>query len=138
MVVALAAFAVPLRAAHAYSSPTSGMPLPVPPTGTSSFDFNFGNSFQTLVAPFQAFFNSLANSIGNQPIVGPSSGSNVPAPTINLPDMNLNGGSHQLDQWFSNLFNLNFAQFATLILNWILWVLGLAQQLIQWLLGQIH
>jgi hypothetical protein len=143
--IAFAVFAliVPLACAHAYSSGGSGIPLPMPSTGTSSFDFNFGSSFQNLLTPFQAFFNSLTNSIGSQPVVGPgtsagSTNSVPPIPTFNLQNVNLQNGPHEIDEWFLNLTHLSLGGIVKTILNFILWVLWLTQQFVQWLISLIH
>ena len=123
-------FIFSLNVAYAYPAGSTGstMPLPQLPTNLNGpYNFNFGDSFENLITPFSSFFNSMKNSIGSQPIVGgPVSPVQVQLPNLN----NLNG--------LNNIGNLSGAQILRFILDWILWVLGLAQQFIQWLLGFVH
>lgn len=112
---------ISLHAAYAYPTGPGGIPLPQPPADTSgSFNISLGDSWQTLIAPFVNFFNSLKNSIGTQPVVGPEIN---PMPS-GIPSFNFGNGSP--------------SDIVKTILNGILWVLSLAQQLIQWVLGFVH
>lgn len=126
--VAALALNFSLNVAHAYPVGSTGsMPLPQFPAGSSgSFNFsdtNLGSSFQTLITPFEEFFKSLQNSIGTQPVVGPTTPETNPslptAPNFNFSHESLSG-------------------FFVTILQGMLWVLGLTQQFIQWLISLIH
>jgi hypothetical protein len=141
MVVIVAAIfvAIPFVPARAYSTATTTLPLPTPSTGSSTFDFSFGGSFSNLIQPFQAFFNDLTGAMGGQAVVGPSAVNNeTPAPVFSNPNLNIQNGPNILGQWLSGLEQLSLTQILAAMLNWIVWVLGLTQQLIHWLLGFIH
>ena len=121
-----------LNAAYAYPAGSGGAPA-------SSSGVTIGSSFQTLIAPFENFFQNLANSIGSQSVLGGGSATTPPRlPTFNfnnIQNVNLQTLVQEIDQWFSNL---NLMKVVTVVLNAILWVLWITQQFVQWLLGLVH
>ncbi|HVM76555.1 MAG TPA: hypothetical protein VMU07_00105 [Candidatus Paceibacterota bacterium] len=136
---ALVAFiAMPIAAAHAYATATTSMPLAAPTTGTSSFDI--GSSFGNLFAPFEAFFNNLMRSMGgSQPILGPGSTGGTPStPVITLSNGTSGTAPQIVNQWFTNLGNMSLVDFFKLILNGVMWVLGLAIAFVQWIANMIR
>ena len=143
MKTALIVFAVIIfvaaSTAAAYAYPLGEQPI------SSSNSTTIENSFNNLAAPFEQFYQSLSNAIGNQPVVGPQSGSgpevipNMPSiSTYNLQDMNVQDVPHELDHWAAGISNFNPSEIITGTLNGIAWVLGLTQQFIQWLLGFVR
>lgn len=64
LVLVLVGFLLSSGTANAYAIGTTS------PTSASPSNISLGISFETLFAPFEAFFESLAGSIGNQPVLG--------------------------------------------------------------------
>jgi len=132
VVLILVGLAFASNVAFAYQVGSIGAP-------PSSSNITIGSSFQTLATPFENFFQSLANSIGNQPILGGPSGMNAPlAPTFNfnnIQSVNIQTLLQEVDHWF---VNLNLSEVVTAVLNGILWVLWIAQQFVQWLLSLVR
>ena len=111
---------------------------PIGSTSPAPSVVTLGTSFQTLVAPFAAFFESLSGSIGSQSVLGGSPASPPPTPSFNFNNIQ-NVNPHivldQVDRWF---MQNSFSQIVTFVLSAIVWVLWLTQQFVQWLLGLIH
>jgi hypothetical protein len=120
------------RIAYAYPAGTGELP-------SSSDTVTAGTSLQTLIAPFENFFESLLGSIGTQPIVGGTIDAQGPVDPgfnfSNIQNTNPQQLLQEVDQWF---MNLNPTEVITAVLNGILWVLWLTQQFVQWLLSLVH
>lgn len=155
--VMAAAFAAPQ--AHAYavgSTPPSNGPMPVAPadysggagtgisggSGAGAGSYNVDNSLQNLVSPFTNFMNSLKwNNNTTINTGGMTSG----FPTINLTPT-LEGGIQntvsqwlsQFDNWFYSVTGVQLSGIFYVLLNAIAWTLGLAQRVVNWLLGLFH
>ena len=127
--------------AHAYaigSSATAGANAP----GGS---FNIGSSLQNLVSPFTNFFNSFhGNSNGAINV----NGTNVALPSVNVSiSTSATGASVQnllsqwvseFDNWFYGVSGVQLSGIMVAILGVFSWALGLAQQVVNWLVGLFH
>lgn len=130
--------------AHAYaigSAPGGGSGAGGAVTG-----YNFGASLQNLISPFTNFINGLKGS-GNGMI-------NVNGASVPLPSINLNGVSasvsgpnvqnllsqwiSQFDNWFYSVSGVQLSGIMVALFSLLLWVLGLAQQVVNWLVGLFH
>jgi hypothetical protein len=141
---------MPVPQAHAYaigSVPTN--------TGTSvgsnaaGGSYDFGSSFQNLVSPFTGFVNSL--KFNNNTTINPNgissgiNGTSFSWPTVNLTPVLGNSVQNTLSQWFSQFDNwfygatgVQLSGIMVAILGVFSWALGLAQQVVNWLLGLFH
>lgn len=116
--------------------------------GTSSAGisgYNFDNSLQNLISPFTNFMSNLAGG-GNQSI-------NVNGTNVALPKVNVNISTSatsasiqnllsqwvsEFDNWFYSVTGVQLSGIMVALLNLLLWVLGLAQQVVNWLVGLFH
>lgn len=107
--------------------------------------YNFGNSLQNLISPFTNFMSNLAGG-GNQSI-------NVNGTNVALPKVNVNISTSatsasiqnllsqwvsEFDNWFYSVTGVQLSGIMVALLNLLLWVLGLAQQVVNWLVGLFH
>lgn len=133
-VVAGVSLAMPVRQARAYAVG------PLPSSTTNNYSPT--NSLENLFAPFTSFFQSLAGSNNTTINVGGGASS---YPTVNVaPDLT-DGAQNFLSQWVSEFDNWVYAKTGVqlsgifvVLLSAISWTLGLAQEVVKWLLGLFH
>lgn len=139
--------------AHAYaigSAPPAGSVSSMPSTpsmpiinsiNSTDYNFDFGNSFQNLVSPFTSFIDSLKwnNTTFN------ASGGTSALPTINLTPTLESGIQNtfsqwlsEFDNWFYGISGVQLSGIFYALLSVTAWALGLAQQVVNWLLGFFH
>jgi hypothetical protein len=116
--------------AHAYS--TSGTTQTSAPTDLSGVN--------TLLSPFENFIQSLKWPTSG-PLVNINTGgisTTITPPQIgfNIDGVNINNNS--LQNLWHEIVAAPLSTIATLILNVIAWVLGVALQIVNWLKGLIH
>ncbi|HVN26292.1 MAG TPA: hypothetical protein VMT99_01380 [Candidatus Paceibacterota bacterium] len=137
LLVAIAASLGALRTAYAYPEGQAAPPMALPPTGGS-----VDGSLENLLSPFTRFLNSMSNSIGSGPIVGPGSSAGPtpapPVPAFKASNVDWQDIPHELDQWFGGLSGGNVAQILKDLLNIITWGLALISQFVQWVASLIH
>lgn len=76
---------------------------------------------------------------GSQPILGPGSTGGTPStPVITLSNGTSGTAPQIVNQWFTNLGNMSLVDFFKLILNGVMWVLGLAIAFVQWIANMIR
>ncbi|HUC01728.1 MAG TPA: hypothetical protein VMA75_02385 [Candidatus Paceibacterota bacterium] len=135
LVVFVAAFvAVPAPQVRAYAVG------PLPSSTTNNYSPT--NSLENLFAPFTNFVQNLAGSSHTTINVG---GGSASYPTVNLaPDLT-HGAQNFLSQWLGEFDNWVYAKTGVhlsgifvVLLNAISWTLGLAQEVVRWLLGLFH
>jgi hypothetical protein len=133
--------------AHAYA--VGSVPSNVG-TGTSAGgSYDFGSSLQNLVSPFTGFVNSL--KFNNNTTINPSgassavNGTSFTWPTVNVAPVLESTVQNTLSQWFNQFDNwlygatgVQLSGIMVAILGVFSWVLGLAQQAVNWLLGLFH
>ena len=138
---------LPAPRAHAYAI---GSDLPVAPTtsslttiGVSGGSYDVGSSLQNLVSPFTGFVDSLKLNGGSTTVN--ASGVGFSWPTVNMTPVLEGTFQNTLSQWFSEFgawfYSVTGVQLSGImlaLLNLFSWVLGLAQQVINWLLGLFH
>ena len=112
-------------------------------TGVSGGSYDIGSSLQNLVSPFSGFINSLKFN-ESAPTVN-ANGVSFSWPTINATPVLENTFQNTLSQWFSEFdawfYSVTGVQLSGImlaLLNLFSWVLGLAQQVVNWLLGLFH
>lgn len=134
VVFAVAFFAVPASQANAYAVGT------VPPGTTNNY--SPANSLENLFTPFTNFFQDLAGSNNTSINVG---GGPTSYPTVNLGSDLTDGAQNFLSQWVAEFDNWVYAKTGIqlsgifiVLLGAISWTLGLAQQVVNWLLGLFH
>lgn len=110
--------------------------------GTASGSYDFGGSLQNLVSPFTGFIDSLK---WNSNTTIDTHGESSAFPTVNLTPVVENGVQNILSQWgseFDNWFygvsGVHLSGIFYVLLNAIAWTLGLAQNVVNWLLGLFH
>lgn len=152
--VTVGAFVVPK--AHAYAigatatTTTDGTSAAGASAGTS---YDIGSSLQNLISPFTGFINSLkfnnnttinANSITNA-VGGGTNSTGFTWPTVNITPVLESGIQNTVSQWLSQFDSwvyqntgVQLSGIFVVILNLFSWVLGLAQQAVNWLLGLFH
>jgi hypothetical protein len=149
-------FAAPQARAYAIGSVSPEAPeMPVAPTssintiGASGANYDFGNSLQSLISPFTGFINSLKfnnNTTMNSGNVSTGiNGVSLSWPTVNLTPVlestvqnTLSQWVSQFDNWFYGVTGVQLSGIMVAILGVFLWALGLAQQVVNWLLGLFH
>lgn len=146
-VIAVFIFAVAFAGApHAHAYTISSEPPADTNAGTGSYDA--GNSLQNLVSPFTNFFSNLKwdNNANNTTTINPG-GPMIPAypTTSNLtPTLEngiqsvVSGWLSQFNSWFYSVTGVQLSGIFYVLLNAIAWTLGLAQQVVNWLLGLFH
>ena len=120
-----------IQQARAYAVGTSSAPA-----GTG---YDPGSSLQNLVSPFTSFFNNLKWN-NNTTINVNNPGTNWP--TVNITPVVENsfegiisGWFTGFDAWFYGLTGVQLSGIFFVILNVISWTLGVAQKVVDWLLG---
>jgi hypothetical protein len=139
-----AAFAAPQAQAYAVDSVSGAGSTPsLTTTGVSNGSYDFGNSFQNLVSPFTGFVNNLKWNNGTTTIN--TNGVSFSWPTINVTPVSKNTFQSTLSQWFGefntwfySVTGIQLSGILAALLNLFSWVLGLAQQAVNWLLGLFH
>jgi len=108
-------------------------------TGTPSGSYDIGGSLQNLISPFTGFFNNL--KFNSNTTIAPSNQAQT-APVTDLTPTVTNDAQNILSQWlgeFDNWFygvsGVRLSGIFYVLLNAIAWTLGLAQQVVNWLLG---
>jgi len=131
-------FAAP-QAAHAYAVGSYSGSI-TPAGGSSSYDI--GNSLQNLVSPFTNFFGSL--KFNNNTTIN-TGGPVQTFPTVNLTPTVASDIQNTVSQWLSDFDNwfyhvsgVQLSGIFYVLLNAISWTLGLAQGVVNWLLGLFH
>jgi hypothetical protein len=116
--------------ANAYAIPSASS------TTSSSLDhsYNFDGSFQNLISPFQNFFNSLEATSTTDLAIHPTS-TMMPALTIPPTAQNIFG---EVDNWFYGLTGFRLSNIAIYILTGLSWILGIAKNISDWLLGLVR
>jgi hypothetical protein len=138
----IAVFVFSASPAHAYAVGPA-----TPSTGSGSYDF--GSSLQNLTSPFTEFVNSLNwnNSTTTNPsgANGGINGTNFAWPTVNItPVLESNVQNvlsqwlSQFDDWFYRTTGVQLSGIIVATLSLFSWALGLAQQVVNWLLGLFH
>lgn len=145
-----------LVAAFVSAAPQAALAYAVGPTagstgsaGAPAANYDIGNSFQNLAAPFTGFLNSLkwsnATPIPSLNMNG-GTGGGIGTGGFTMPSVSgspqlqalLMGWLQQFDNWFYGISGVHVAPIVFVILNAIAWTLGLAQQAVNWLLGAFH
>jgi hypothetical protein len=128
-------FATPTAHAYAVGTVPSN---PTPSVGT----YDVGNSFQNLISPFTGFVNNLK---WNNNTTISSGGHAQTYPTVNLTPVVASGVQNilgqwasEFDNWFYGITGIQLSGILLVLLNAISWTLGLAQQVVNWLLGLFH
>ncbi|MGD1003778.1 MAG: hypothetical protein ABR884_04405 [Minisyncoccia bacterium] len=143
---------MPVSQAHAYaigSVPTNIGTRVGSSAGGGSYDF--GSSFQNLVAPFTGFVKSLKFNNNTNMTMNPSgmstgiNGTSFTWPTVNLAPVlgnsvqnTLSRWFNQFDNWFYSVTGIQLSGIMVAILGVFSWALGLVQQVVNWLLGLFH
>lgn len=141
-----AIIAAPQARAYAVGSVPSAQPagteVPGPATGVSGSSYDIGTSLQNLISPFTGFINDLRWTSGTT--LNPN-GTSFAWPTVNVTPVLESTFQNTLSQWFSQFsawfYGISGVQLSGIfiaLLNLFSWVLGLAQQVVNWLLGVIH
>ena len=125
--------------AHAYAvDPSAGTDIT---TGVNNTNYDVGGSLQNLVSPFSAFINQLkwSDTTGN------ANGTNFTLPTVNLTPVlqstfenALSQWLNEFDTWFFSVTGVQLSGIVIALLSLFAWALGLAQQVVSWLLGLFH
>lgn len=138
-------FAAP-QAAHAYAigsvSPNSS-PVPGQSATTAGGSYDVGGSFQNLISPFTNFFSSL--KLNNNTKIN-TGGQTSGFPSVNLTTPAVSTGAQNIlsqwlgefDNWFYGISGVHLSGIFQVLLNAIAWTLGLAQRVVNWLLGLFH
>ena len=124
--------------AHAYAVGS----VPINTTGSASENYDIGNSLQNLISPFTGFINSL--KLNNNTTI--NTGGHAPAfPTVNLTPVletsiqsTVSQWLSEFNNWFYGISGIQLSGIFYVFLNAIAWTLGLAQQVVNWLLGLFH
>ncbi len=141
---------MPVPQAHAYA--VGSVPAGIPTAasgGTASTSYNIGASFQNLISPFTGFINGLKfnnnTTINPNGLGGGMNGTNFTLPTVNLTPIlestvqkTLSQWFGQFDNWIYSMTGVQLSGISLVILEAFSWVLGLAQQVVNWLLGLFH
>lgn len=107
-------------------------------TGTTS-GYNFGDSLQGLISPFTGFISNL--KLNNNTTI--DAGAQTPThSTVNVAPA-VDGGIQntvsqwlgQFDNWFYGVSGVRLSGIFYVLLNALAWTLGLAQRVVDWLLG---
>jgi len=133
-----AAFIVYSPAARAYEIPSAGQ-LPVPPViaaSGSAQDYDFTNSFGSLLSPFENFFNSMKGGNASIPVtlnVGNNASTTI---TIGIDvQQYINQYISQFDAWFYNATGVHIEWILNIFVNIIYWAIGLANGAVRWIVG---
>lgn len=109
---------------------------------TSSGSYDIGNSFQNLFSSFTGFIKNL--SWNNNTSIN-TAGTASTWPTVNLTPVVegsvqniLSQWLSEFDNWFYRLTGVQLSGIFVVLLNLISWTLGLAQQVVNWLIGLFH
>jgi hypothetical protein len=150
VVCMIADFAASQAHAYAVGSVAPEVPTPASLATTSSLSdsaaggssYNFGNSLQGLLSPFTGFINSLQL---NNNTTANTNGVSFTWPTVNMTPVlestfqnTLSQWFNEFDVWFYSVTGVQLSGILVAILNLFSWVLGLAQQAVNWLLGVFH
>jgi hypothetical protein len=111
--------------------------------------YDFGSSFQNLISPFTGFINNLKFNSGTTINVNGANnamtGAGFSWPTVNVAPVLESTVQNTLSQWFSQFDNwfygatgVQLSGIMVAILGVFSWALGLAQQVVNWLLGLFH
>jgi hypothetical protein len=138
---------MPVPQAHAYA--IGSVPPNITPGAAAGGSYDFGSSLQNLVSPFTGFINSL--KFNNKTTMNPSkmstgmNGTSFTWPTVNLTPVikstvqnTLSQWIGEFDNWFHGVTGVQLSGIMVAILGAVSWVLGLAQQVMNWLLGLFH
>jgi len=132
----VALLGIPQAHAYAVGSVSTGTTVGV---GAAGSNYDIGNSLQNLVSPFTGFINTLKSNT----MVG-LNGTTVSLP-VNITPVVEGGVQNTVSQWFSDFGNwfygvtgIQLSGITLAILNVLSWTLGLAQQVVNWLLGLFH
>ena len=135
-----AVFAAPQ--AHAYA--IGSEPISITPGATmNNGSYDFGSSLQNLISPFTKFIGNL--KWNNSTMINVSGGTSVSSVGNDITSAVSSQGQNMLGQWLSQCNNwiyektgIQLSGIFYVLLNAIAWVLGLAQQVVNWLLGLFH
>ncbi len=97
-------------------------------TTISLSSLNFGSLF----APFQSFLNSIG-SVGSEA----TPQLNLSAPQTQFLTTGAQNVFQQFDNWLYGIIGFHVSGFFAAILGVILWVLGIAESIVKWLLGVV-
>jgi hypothetical protein len=138
---------MPVSHAHAYA--IGSVPTNTGTGASAGGSYNIGSSLQNLISPFTGFINSL--KFNNNTTINPSgmstgiNGTSFIWPTVNLTPVLESSVQNILSQWFSQFDNwfygmtgVQLSGIMVAILGAFSWVLGLAQQVVNWLVGLFH
>jgi hypothetical protein len=89
-----------------------------------------GLNFGSLLSPIQNFLNSIG-SVGK----GAIPQLNLSAPQTQFLTTSAQNVFQQFDDWFYGVAGFRISGFLVFILNILLWVLGIAESIVRWLLG---
>ena len=148
-VIAVFVFSIVFAAPPARAYAVGSAPTDIAPGVTTGGSYNFGTSLQNLISPFTGFVNSLKfnnnTTINVNDANNMISGTGFSWPTVNFAPVLestvqniLSQWVSQFDNWFYGVTGVQLSGIMVAILGVFLWVLGLAQQVVNWLLGLFH
>lgn len=137
-----AAFIISGSIVLAYEIPSGGQ-LPVPQalsTTESSQGENFGQSLNSLAAPFENFFNSMNHGGFSVPMNFTMGGNNVSSTItvgINVQQY-INQWINQFDAWFYQHTGVHIEWLFNIFIGIVYWVWWLADSVVRWIVGLFH
>ncbi len=90
-------------------------------------------NFSSLLSPLQNFLNSIG-SVGK----GAMPQLNLSTPQTQLLTTGTLNVFQQFDDWFYGTVGFHISEFFVAILNVLLWVLGIVESIVRWLLGLVR